>query len=76
MRVITRSYKSITKSYRREREGVGTIGLDWLGRGWRGGSLVVGRMVEGLVPSAYPSRPLSPHPPLPNSLSTPPSTSI
>lgn len=23
MRVITRSYKSITKSYRREREGVG-----------------------------------------------------
>ena len=43
MRVITRSYKSITRSYRREREGVGTIGLDWLGRGWRGGSLVVGR---------------------------------
>lgn len=24
MRVITRSYKGITKSYRREREGVGT----------------------------------------------------
>ena len=43
MRVITRSYKSITRSYRREREGVGTIGLDWLGIGWRGGSLVVGR---------------------------------
>ena len=40
---ITRSYKSITRSYRREREGVETIGLDWLGRGWRGGSLVVGR---------------------------------
>ena len=43
MRVITRSYKSITRSYRREREGVGTIGLDWLGRGLREGSLVVGR---------------------------------
>ena len=43
MRVITRSYKSITRSYRREREGVGTIGLDWLGRGWRVVSLVVGR---------------------------------
>ena len=24
MRVITRSYRSITRSYRREREGVGT----------------------------------------------------
>ena len=40
---ITRSYKSITRSYRKEREGVGAIGLDWLGRGLRGGSLVVGR---------------------------------
>ena len=40
---ITRDYDSITRSYRREREGVGTIGLDWLGIGWRGGSLVVGR---------------------------------
>ena len=39
----TRDYDSITRSYRREREGVGTIGLDWLRRGWRGGSLVVGR---------------------------------
>lgn len=27
-RVITRGYKSIMKSYRREREGIGTIGLD------------------------------------------------
>lgn len=26
--VITKGYKSITRSYRREREGVGTIGLD------------------------------------------------
>lgn len=25
---ITRSYRGITRSYRREREGVGTIGLD------------------------------------------------
>ena len=39
----TRDYDSITRSYRREREGVGTIGLDWLGRGGREGSLVVGR---------------------------------
>ena len=31
--VGTRDYDSITRSYRREREGVGTIGLDWLGRG-------------------------------------------
>ena len=29
----TRDYDSITRSYRREREGVGTIGLDWLGIG-------------------------------------------
>ena len=34
---ITRDYDSITRSYRREREGIGTIGLDWLGIGWRGG---------------------------------------
>lgn len=26
--VITKGYESITRSYRREREGVGTIGLD------------------------------------------------
>lgn len=26
--VITKGYKSITRSYRREREGIGTIGLD------------------------------------------------
>ena len=41
--VIMKSYGVITRSYKREREGVGTIGLDWLGRGLRGGSLVVGR---------------------------------
>ena len=76
MRVITRSYKSITKSYRREREGVGTIGLDWLLGvlliGW--GEL--GRIPAGLVPSAWPSPHLSPHPSTPQSLSSPPSTSI
>lgn len=36
--VIMKSYGVIMKSYKREREGVGTIGLDWLGIGWRGGS--------------------------------------
>ena len=76
MRVITRSYKSITRSYRREREGVGTIGLDWLGRGWGGGRGRGRGIPAALVPLAWPSRPLSPHSTLPNSLSTPPSTSI
>ena len=64
------------RSYRREREGVGTIGLDWLGRvlliGWRG----LGRIPAGLVSLAWPSPHLSPHLPLPNSLSSPLSTSI
>ena len=64
------------KSYRRERERVGTIGLDWLGRvllgGWRG----LGRIPAGLIPLAWPSPHPSPHSPLPNSLSSPPSTSI
>ena len=74
--VIMKSYGVITRSYKREREGVGTIGLDWLGRvllgGWRG----LGRIPAGLVSSAYPSPHLSPHSPLPQSLSSPPSTSI
>ena len=74
MRVITRSYKSITRSYKREREGVGTIGLDWLLGvlliGWRG----LGRIPAGLVSSASPFPHLSPHPPLPQSFSTPLST--
>ena len=65
MRVITRSYKSITRSYRREREGVGTIGLDWLLGvlliGWRGGE----RKAAGLVHLAWPSPHSSPHSPLP-----------
>lgn len=83
MRVITRSYNagtrdydSITRSYRREREGVGTIGLDWLGGvllgGWRG----LGGIPAGLIISAWPSPHSFPHSPLPQSLSTPPSTSI
>ena len=71
-----KSYGVITRSYRREREGVGTIGLDWLLGvlliGWRG----LGRMAVGLVSSAWPSPHLSPHSPLPNSLSSPHSTSI
>ena len=62
--VIMKSYGVITRSYKREREGVGTIGLDWLGRGWREGSLVVGRMPATLVSSAWPSPPSIPHSPL------------
>ncbi len=57
-----------------ENERSGTIGLDWLGRGcgegWRGG------MAAGLVPLAWPSLGLFPYLPLPNSLSSPHSTSI
>ena len=63
--VIMKSYGVITRSYRREREGVGTIGLDWLLGvlliGWRGGE----RRAAGLVPLAWPSPPSSPHSPLP-----------
>ena len=73
---ITRSYKSITRSYKREREGVGTIGLDWLGRGWRVVSLVLKGIPASLVSLAWPSPHLSPHSPLPQSLSSPHSTSI
>lgn len=64
------------KSYNEIGERVEAIGLDWLGRvlliGWRGGW----GMAAGLVPLASPSRPLSPHSPLPQSLSSPHSTSI
>ena len=63
--VIMKSYGVITRSYRREREGVGTIGLDWLGGvllgGWRGGR----GMAAGLIPLAWPAPHLSPHSPLP-----------
>lgn len=60
----------------REWERVGTIGLDWL-LGvllgwWRG----LGRIPAGLVSLAPPSPHLSSHPPLPNSFSSPHSTSI
>ena len=74
--VIMKSYGVITRSYRREREGVGTIGLDWLLGvlliGWRG----LGRMAVGLVSSAWPSPHLSPHSSPPQSFSSPHSTSI
>ena len=64
------------KSYRREREGeregIGTIGLDWLLGGWRGGW----GGGWGLVPLASPSPHSSPHSPFPQSLSSPHSTSI
>lgn len=74
--VIMKSYGVITRSYKREREGVGTIGLDWLGRGWRGVSLVLKGIPASLVPLAWPSPHPSPHLPLSQSLSTPHSTSI
>ena len=71
-----KSYGVITRSYKREREEVGTIGLDWLLGvllgGWRG----LGRRAASLVSSAWPSPHLSPHLPLPQSLSSPLSTSI
>ena len=74
--VIMKSYGVITRSYRRKREGVGTIGLDWLLGvllgGWRG----LGRIPAGLVSSAWPSRHSSPHPSPSQSSPTPHSTSI
>ena len=59
-----------------ENERVGTIGLDWLGIGWREGCGRGRGMAVGLVPLAWPSPHPSPHSPLPNSLSSPYSTSI
>ena len=59
-----------------ENERSGTIGLDWLGIGWREGSLVLKGIPAGLVSSAWPSPHLSPHPSLSQSFSSPPSTSI
>ena len=72
----TRDYGGITRSYRREREGVGTIGLDWLGRGWREGSGKGRGIPAGLVPLASPFPHSSPHSPLPQSHPSPHSTSI
>ena len=74
--VIMKSYGVITRSYRREREGIGTIGLDWLGRGWRVVSLVLKGIPASLVPLAWPSPHSIPHSTLPQSLSSPHSTSI
>lgn len=71
-----KSYGVITRSYRREREGVGTIGLDWLGIGWREGWRGGKGMAASLVSSAWLSPHLSSHPSTPNSFSSPPSTSI
>lgn len=59
-----------------ENERSGTIGLDWLGIGWREGGRRGKGMAAGLVPLASPSPYPSLHSPLPNSLSSPPSTSI
>ena len=59
-----------------ENERSGTIGLDWLGIGCGEGSLVLKGIPVGLVPLAWPSPLSSPHPPLPQSFSFPPSTSI
>ena len=59
-----------------ENERSGTIGLDWLGRGWREGWGGGKGMVVGLVPLAWLSPLSSSHSPLPQSLSSPHSTSI
>lgn len=59
-----------------ENERSGTIGLDWLGRGWREGWGGGKGMAAGLVSSAWLSPHSSPHLPLPQSLSSPLSTSI
>ena len=59
-----------------ENERSGTVGLDWLGIGCGEGGRGLGRIPARLVFSAWPSPHLSPHSPLPNSLSSPPSTSI
>lgn len=59
-----------------ENERSGTIGLDWLGIGWREGWRGGKGMAASLVSSAWPSPHSSPHSPLPQSHPTPPSTSI
>lgn len=60
-----KSYRVITRSYKREREGVGTIGLDWLGIGCGEGCRRGRGMPATLVPLAWPSPPSIPHSPLP-----------
>lgn len=59
-----------------ENERSGTIGLDWLGRGCGEGSLVVKGIPAKLIFSASPTPHASPHSPLPQSFSSPHSTSI
>ena len=59
-----------------ENERSGTIGLDWLGIGCGEGGRGGRGMAAGLVPSAWLSPHLIPHSPLPQSLSSPTSTSI
>ena len=59
-----------------ENERSGTIGLDWLGRGWREGWRGGRGMAASLVFLAWPSPHLSPHPSPSQSLSSPHSTSI
>ena len=59
-----------------ENERSGTIGLDWLLGVKRVVSLVLKGIPAILVSSAWLSPHSSPHSPLPQSLSTPPSTSI
>ena len=61
----TRDYDSITRSYRREREGVETIGLDWLGRGWRERWGIGWGIPAKLIFLAWPAPPSFPHSPLP-----------
>lgn len=57
-------------------ERVGTIGLDWLLGGWRGGWRGGGWGLGRLILLAWPAPHPSPHLPLPQSLSSPHSTSI
>lgn len=59
-----------------ENERSGTIGLDWLEIGCGEGSLVLKGIPAALVPLASPSPHSIPHSPLPQSLSSPHSTSI
>lgn len=60
------------RGYREIGERVGTIGLGGWGEGWGEG----GRIPAGLIPLALLSPHSSPHSPLPQSFSSPHSTSI
>lgn len=71
-----RENEDITRGYNDENEGVGTIGLDWLGIGCGEGCGEGWGMVAKLIFLASLSPHSSPHSPLPNSFSSPHSTSI